>query len=610
MNIARLILATALLYVFPASAAPESGPAAFIRRLDAGGKITIVTMGTSLTGGQWRWPDVMMTGWLNRDYPGQVTLFNEGVGASASSVGPGNNTALSGLGKLPVVLARKPDVVFIEFSVNDAYLPYKISLEDSKKNLNTIIDRILDANPKAEIILQTMNPVKDKPEHGADGAATRRPKLAEYADGYRQVAKIRGLRLVDHYPNWTRLMRERPAEFDKLVPDGVHPHDEGYWTVLLPELRRNLVPPPPEQPMPYLQNPSDRGMTVCLLAPSTGPREVIVSLTSDGSAKPVEMAAHATAIPNTAWTVWKARLTNLEPGTLYQYQVRCGPDGQPAAGPVHHFRTLDPAARSLGAIAFNDTHMGTTVMAALLKHVTPEDFDFSLLLGDVLEGTDQAVLDAWRCYVEVLDGANKPIVLVRGNHDTRGGFAKRLGYLFDLPNLDSAKPWGGEQWQYTLHAGPVAFLALDTGEDDDDRTPKTSYKNPDLWQQVRQRQAEWLKQAIADPAMKSTPWRVLLTHMPLYNSPWCSVRSRDLWNPQLKEWKPDLSLSGHDHQWRPAQPVPQGVPWPSLIGGGPAMSGGEEGTMMVLKADSGSLNVRLIGAKDGRLLTEFHARHP
>jgi lysophospholipase L1-like esterase len=610
MNIARLLLAASLVATLTASAAPESGHAAFIKRLQAGEKVTIVTMGTSLTGGQWRWPDVMMAGWLNRDYTGQVTLFNEGVGASASSVGPGNNAALSGLGKLPAVIARKPDVVFIEFSVNDAYLPYKISLEDSKRNLDTIIDRILEANPKTEIILQTMNSVKDKPEHGADGAATQRPKLAEYAEGYRQVAKARGLRLVDHYPNWKKLMQERPAEFDKLVPDGIHPRDEGYWTVLLPELRRELVPPPPEQPMPYLQSPSERGMTVCLLALSAGTREVIVSLASSGAPGPVEFPAQGTAIPDTAWTVWKARLTKLNPGTLYQYQVRYRAKESNASTPVHHFRTLDPTAQSLRAIAFNDTHMGTSVMEALLKHVKPEDFDFSLLLGDVLEGTDQAVLDSWHRYVELLDGANKPIVFVRGNHDTRGAFAKRLAYLFDLPDLDPTKPWGEEQWQYTLHAGPVAFLALDTGEDDDDRTSPDSYKNPDLWQQVRKRQSTWLNQAIAEPAMKSTPWRVLLTHMPLYNSPWCSVRSRDLWTPLLTEWKPDLSISGHDHQWRPAQPVPQGVPWPALIGGGPAMSGGEEGTMMVLKADFSSLNVRLIGAKDGRLLTEFRAKHP
>jgi len=126
---------------------PVGRPAKFVESLRAGKKLTIVTMGTSLTGGTWRWPDVMMKDWLDKDFPGQVTLFNEAVGASASSVGPGNNPALSGLGKLPAVIAHKPDLVFIEFAVNDAYIPYKISLADSKKNLNTIIDKILESNP-------------------------------------------------------------------------------------------------------------------------------------------------------------------------------------------------------------------------------------------------------------------------------------------------------------------------------------------------------------------------------------------------------------------------------------------------------------------------------
>jgi acyl-CoA thioesterase-1 len=599
-----LIILAATFSAFTAATAQDLPPAAFIKRLEAGEKITIVTMGTSLTGGQWRWPDVMMVGWLNRDYTGQVTLFNEGVGASASSVGPGNNAALSGLGKLPAVLAHKPDVVFIEFAVNDAYLPYKISLEDSKKNLNTLIDGILEANPKTEIILQTMNTVKDKPGQGANGGASQRPKLDDYVDASRQVAKTRSLRLVDHYPNWQKLMRDDPAGFDKLVPDGVHPEAGAHWEMLLPELKHALVPPS-EQAAPYLQNPTDSGMTVCLLTRSASAREVLVSLTTDGEPKPAKLAALATAIPDTSWTVWKTRIKGLKPGTTYQYQLHYRSGNETRSTASYHFRTLDPAAKSQRAIAFNDTHTGHGVVAALMDHVKPEDYDFSLLLGDILEGPADHVIETWNQYAELLDGANKPIIYVRGNHDTRGAFAKHLALLFDLPNLDPSKPWGEEQWQYVLHAGPVDFLVLDTCEDDDDSTPKTSYKNPDLWQKVRKSQAAWLKQNLVDGSLKPASWRILLTHMPLYNSPWCSVRSRNLWTPLLSEWKPDLALSGHDHTWRQTQPIPKGGPWPTLVGGGPAKAGGEEGTMMILSADEKSLTVRLIGSKDGRQLTEF-----
>lgn len=594
-----------------ASAAP-SDPAAFIQRLQAGEKVTIVTMGTSLTGGQWRWPEVMMNDWLEKDFPGQVRLFNEGVGASSSSVGPGNNAALSGFGKLPAVLGHHPDVVFIEFSINDAYLPYRIPPDDSKRNLNTLVDQILAANPKTEIIVQTMNPVKNKPAHGADAAATQRPRLADYVEGYRAVAKVRGLRLVDHYPNWLKLMQEQPAEFDRLVPDGVHPQGAGYRSVLLPELRAKLLPPPVIR-LPYLQNPSAHGMTVCWLAQTGSVREVMVDLTPAGAAQPKELPAQGLVIPDTAWTMWKTRLADLDPGAGYSYRLRYRLGKELRSTPEFHFKTFDPQAEAIRAIAFQDTHMASAVMAALLTHVTPADFDFSLLIGDILEGSKRDgsdVFESWSRYVELLDGANKPILYIRGNHDTRGAFAKRLAYLFDLPNLDPTQPWGEEQWQYTLQAGPVSFIALDTGEDDDDGTPLTSYKNPGLWQQVRQRQAGWLKATVAAKAATTPPWRVLVTHIPLYNSPWCSIRSRVMWSPLLCEWRPNLSLSGHDHAWRKPLPLPADVPWPALVGGGPGMQGGEEGTLMILSADKQFLKARLIGAKDGRQLTEFVAERP
>lgn len=64
--------------------------------------------------------------------------------------------------ELSAVLSHKPDEVLIEFTTNDAYLPNKISLRDSTKNLNMMIDRILTTNSQTEIILQTMNPIVDK----------------------------------------------------------------------------------------------------------------------------------------------------------------------------------------------------------------------------------------------------------------------------------------------------------------------------------------------------------------------------------------------------------------------------------------------------------------
>lgn len=239
MKIPLITLLLTVVHTFTSVAAdaPAAKGARFIQDLQAGKKVTIVTMGTSLSNG---WPGVMMGDWLTPAFPGQVTFFSECVGASSTAMGPNGDRSLSGLGKIPAAIAHHPDVVFIEFGMNDAYLPYNTSLEESKKNLNTIIDAILAANPKTEIILQTMNSCLD--QDVGDKHASLRPRLAEYYQIHRDVAKERNLLLVDHYPNWLKLMTEDPALFDKLVPDRVHPEAWGYFTVFLPTLKATLMP--------------------------------------------------------------------------------------------------------------------------------------------------------------------------------------------------------------------------------------------------------------------------------------------------------------------------------------------------------------------------------
>ncbi len=211
-------------------------PAQFIEKLQRGQDVKIATMGTSLTGGRWRWVDVFEE-WISNEFPGQVTIINRGVGASASSKFlPGK----SGLDVLPTVVKDNPDVVFIEFAVNDAYNPYGISLTESKSNLNKMIDAILEVNPDAEIILQTMSPVADL--EGANQKWTQtRPRIAAYYQGYRDVAAERGLLLIDHYPNWKKIRNENLQQFLEYVPDGVHPNLEAYRKIMLPEIEKVLL---------------------------------------------------------------------------------------------------------------------------------------------------------------------------------------------------------------------------------------------------------------------------------------------------------------------------------------------------------------------------------
>ncbi len=207
----------------------------FVSKLDKGETIKIGALGTSLTAGTNNWFDVMAE-WLNESYPKQIAYLNAGVSASASSYPPGN----CGLSKVYEMLVFKPDVVFIEFAVNDAFKPYNISVEESRKNLEIIIHKLKFSNPKVEIILQNMNVVLDMPELNMT-ESTKRSELSSFMKIYQDVANKYQLQIIDHYKNWNKYLKEKGrAEYIKLVNDGIHPKTNGYKKILLPELKKVL----------------------------------------------------------------------------------------------------------------------------------------------------------------------------------------------------------------------------------------------------------------------------------------------------------------------------------------------------------------------------------
>lgn len=222
-----------MVLLLPAPLLSAAEPSTLVRELAAGHPRKVVVYGTSLTAGG-GWVGQLKT-WLAASYPGKATFVNSGLS--------GKNSA-EGLARLQAkVLDQKPDTVFIEFAINDAFLytdgTPSLSVAEARANLTAMLDRILVAQPHAEIILQTMNPVWDSPA-GSNASATRRPKLADYYEMYRSVAKERKLRLIDHTPNWQALEKSDVAAFQKAIPDGTHPTAAATEKVMLPLLKRSL----------------------------------------------------------------------------------------------------------------------------------------------------------------------------------------------------------------------------------------------------------------------------------------------------------------------------------------------------------------------------------
>ena len=198
----------------------------FVQCLSEGHPRRIVFYGTSLTAeGAWV-PQLLAL--LNDRFPSLVTAFNGAASGMHSRWGIENVEAR--------VLAHSPDVVFIEFSVNDACARFGITVAEAQFNLETIIDDIREKNPACEVILQVMNPVLDRPA----GHTGYRPHLADYQESHRQIGKARGLLVIDHMPAWTALLEHDEAAFRSLVPDCLHPQAEGYARLVTPQILNRI----------------------------------------------------------------------------------------------------------------------------------------------------------------------------------------------------------------------------------------------------------------------------------------------------------------------------------------------------------------------------------
>lgn len=127
------------------------------------------------------------------------------------------------------VIAKKPDAVFIEFGMNDAFQEYDTSVVLAKLNLAYMIDRIRLYSDSCDIFLQVMNMPIGK-------SAGYRPHLNAYYTMYRETAKEKNVTLIDHYVNWSAILEKGEDIFRQYVPDGLHPNTKGGEEIIAPKI--------------------------------------------------------------------------------------------------------------------------------------------------------------------------------------------------------------------------------------------------------------------------------------------------------------------------------------------------------------------------------------
>ena len=159
-------------------------------------------------------------------------------------------------------------------------------------------------------------------------------------------------------------------------------------------------------------------------------------------------------------------------------------------------------------------------------------YDAVLLLGDAAAGMDfeeQAADDIVK-FGGTLTHGSMPAVFVRGNHDTRGGFADKLPSFLGLDSL-----------YYTVAMGDITFVVLDSGEDKEDG--HIEYGGLNAFTQHREQMVEWLQNAEISGKHKialSHAWQICEPEPELSHAAWQALDDAGV----------RFLLSGHKHVCR------------------------------------------------------------
>ncbi len=188
----------------------------------------LVAFGTSLSvGGRWT-------------EPLSERLAACGIPAPRTAViaapGAGSDWAVRQIDR---VIAAEPDVVVIEFAINDADILDGLWLDESRRNHRRILTRLRNALPDAHLALMTTNPA-----FGLRGWV--RPFLDDYYAMYRTMAREADVALIDTTPHWRRALEH--GEADAAIPDGLHPTADAVARIAVPEIARVVRPLLPAAP--------------------------------------------------------------------------------------------------------------------------------------------------------------------------------------------------------------------------------------------------------------------------------------------------------------------------------------------------------------------------
>jgi acyl-CoA thioesterase-1 len=182
-------------------------------------ELTLIALGTSLTA-NYQWPHELAEQ-LSRCLGRRINIEILAVAGANSS---------QAMKQFSSRRNQWPDIILIEFAINDADFLDGVELEKSKSNHKALLDRIRVDAPGAKVVLMTMNPV-----FGLRGRT--RPQLIEYYGIYRYLAGS-GIVFADLFPVWHQALAI--TGYKVQLPDGLHPTQTAASHIILPAVRNKI----------------------------------------------------------------------------------------------------------------------------------------------------------------------------------------------------------------------------------------------------------------------------------------------------------------------------------------------------------------------------------
>lgn len=244
-------------------------------------------------------------------------------------------------------------------------------------------------------------------------------------------------------------------------------------------------------------------------------------------------------------------------------------------------------------LILNDIHENASSYALLYNKSSLPKKDLVFLNGDMFHHVtkQQDLTSKSLSPLSDLFATHTPFVMTRGNHETRGSFARSFKNYFDSPQ---------HKFYQAFSLGSTFWIVLDGGEDKPDS--HEVYAQTVDYDAYRLEQREWLREVLQSKERKNAKRTVVVTHIPFFHSDdWHgTLHNRECFHDLLQKNNVTAVISGHTHK-HGFYPPDKDHNYHVIIGGGP-----KEGQRTFVEITSSKKQFNLVLKKeDGEVINSL-----